>query len=80
MTLAQFVIILEEMTKLCGYEYCAGLAKHVLKVANVPVRNVSAFESILCLDFSDKVIHSDNKHAFCEISGVNKGYFVTCAK
>ena len=60
-TLAQFVSILEEMTKISGYEYCAGLAKHILKVANVPVRNVSTFESILCLDFSGNVIYSDKR-------------------
>ncbi len=39
-TLTRFAEILARLAKRGGYEYCAELEKHILKVANVPVRNV----------------------------------------
>ncbi len=44
-TLAQFADILGELSTLTqeGFAYCKDFREHVLKIANVPVRNVSAF-------------------------------------
>ena len=42
-TLSRAISFLQELSETEGFAYAAGMSKHIRRVANTPVRNVSVF-------------------------------------